>query len=81
METCFTSRGVGVANLDKDGDNDVVVSGKSGLYVFYNIDTAPRGRQPFRMTPEEKYPTWFDWTKGPKKTIESFSSSSSSPLW
>jgi hypothetical protein len=52
-----------VVDLDKDGDSDVVVSGKSGLYVFYNHGAPHRGRAPHRLPPEEKYPDWFPWHK------------------
>ena len=33
-----------IADIDKDGQNDIVVSGKTGLYVFYNRGTTPRPR-------------------------------------
>ncbi len=52
-----------VVDLDKDGDQDVVVSGKPGLYVFYNHGTAPRDRGPVRLPPETTYPTWEPWYK------------------
>ena len=50
-----------IVDLDKDGRNDVVVSGKSGLYVFYNKGSAPAPRGPMRLPPEETYPTWVPW--------------------
>jgi hypothetical protein len=50
-----------VVDLDQDGDDDVVVAGKAGLYVFYNRATAPRERGEVRLTPESQYPSWVPW--------------------
>jgi hypothetical protein len=50
-----------IADLDKDGDNDIIVAGKTGLYVFYNEGTTPRERGPHRLPPEAAYPSWVDW--------------------
>ena len=50
-----------IADMDKDGDNDIVIAGKPGLYVFYNEGTAPRERGPQRLTPETTYPSWVGW--------------------
>jgi hypothetical protein len=50
-------------DLDKDGDTDVVVSGKGGLYVFVNEGFAPRQPGRNRLPPEETYPGWFPWQK------------------
>ena len=50
-----------IADVDKDGQNDIVVSGKTGLYVFYNRGTTPRTRGPQRLPVEETYPSWFAW--------------------
>jgi hypothetical protein len=52
-----------IADIDKDGRNDVVVSGKCGLYVFYNQGTTPRVRGPQRLPLEETYPDWYPWAK------------------
>ena len=52
-----------IADMDKDGDNDIIVAGKTGLYVFYNEGTTPRERGPHRMPLESTYPSWVDWTK------------------
>lgn len=54
-----------IEDMDKDGRNDVVVPGKSGLYVFYNVADTPRGKQPLRLAPESTYPTWEDWRDMP----------------
>jgi hypothetical protein len=56
-----------VADMDKDGDNDIVVTGKSGLYVFVNEGFAPRQPGKHRLTPESAYPNWTDWAKPPKR--------------
>jgi hypothetical protein len=50
-----------IVDLDKDGDQDIVVSGKAGLYVFYNQGTTPRERGPQRLLLEETYPSWVPW--------------------
>jgi len=50
-----------VADMDGDGNNDIVVAGKGGLYIFYNKAMAPRPRQPHRLPPESKYPSWVPW--------------------
>jgi hypothetical protein len=52
-----------LADLDKDGDLDIVVAGKTGLYVFYNEGTTPRDRGKIRLPPEETYPSWVPWYK------------------
>jgi hypothetical protein len=55
-----------IVDLDKDGDNDIVVTGKSGLYVFLNEGLAPRQPGPIRLPLETTYPSWVDWAKRPK---------------
>lgn len=50
-----------VVDMDQDGDQDIVVSGKPGLYVFYNVATAPQPRPKHQLTPEGEYPTWIPW--------------------
>lgn len=52
-----------ICDLDKDGRNDVVVSGKSGLYVFYHKGYAPAAREKNRLLLEETYPSWVPWHK------------------
>lgn len=52
-----------IADMDKDGRNDVVISGKGGLYVFYNKYDAPRPRAKQRLLLEETYPSWIPWHK------------------
>lgn len=52
-----------IVDLDKDGRNDVVISGKSGLYVFYNKGFAPAVTGKNRLLLEETYPSWVPWAK------------------
>jgi len=56
-----------IADMDKDGDNDVIVTGKSGLYVFYNEGFAPRQPGPIRLPLESTYPNWTPWAKAAKR--------------
>jgi hypothetical protein len=51
-----------VVDLDKDGRSDVVVAGKSGLYVFYHKGFAPAPKVPNRLLLEETYPSWVPWS-------------------
>lgn len=50
-----------IADVNKDGRHEIVVSGKAGLYVFYNLGKAPLPGQKMRLLPEETYPTWVPW--------------------
>ncbi len=52
-----------IADMDKDGRNDIVICGKAGLYIFYHkgVSPAPRGKS--RLLPEETYPSWKSWHK------------------
>ncbi|MCH5377027.1 MAG: VCBS repeat-containing protein, partial [Planctomycetes bacterium] len=50
-----------IADMDADGDQDVVVAGKGGLYVFYNKGIPARERPALRLPPEETYPSWIPW--------------------
>jgi hypothetical protein len=52
-----------IEDMDKDGDNDIVISGKSGLYVFYNVGVTPSPREPTRLPVEDTYPSWIPWHK------------------
>jgi hypothetical protein len=52
-----------LADMDKDGDNDIVICGKGGLYVFYNEGLTPSPRTETILPPEETYPTWIQWYK------------------
>jgi hypothetical protein len=50
-----------IADMNKDGRNDIIIAGKTGLYVFYNEGTMPRERGPHRLPDESTYPSWVDW--------------------
>ncbi len=50
-----------IADMDKDGKNDIVISGKGGLYVFYNKGMPPAARQ--KLPDHDSYPTWIQWHK------------------
>ncbi len=54
-----------IEDMDKDGRNDIVVPGKTGLYLFHNVADAPRPKQPMRLSPEETYPSWEPWRDMP----------------
>jgi hypothetical protein len=47
-------------DVNGDGRNDIVVSSKAGLYVFFNEGSAPRPRGPHRLPPESTYSNWKD---------------------
>lgn len=50
-----------IADMDKNGDNDIVISGKSGLYIFYNRGFTPIKKSEHILLPESTYPTWIPW--------------------
>ncbi len=50
-----------IVDMDKDGRNDIVVPGKAGLYIFYNIANAPQPKLPIRLPLEETYKSWKPW--------------------
>jgi len=50
-----------ICDLDKDGRNDVVVSSKCGLYVFYHKGFTPSTTGKNRLLLEETYPSWLPW--------------------
>ena len=52
---------IAIADVNGDGRNDIVVSSKAGLYVFYNEGDAPRRWTKPRLPPQTAYPTWRDW--------------------
>jgi hypothetical protein len=54
-----------IVDLDKDGRNDIVLSGKTGLYVFYNVADTPRPKPQTRLPQETKYPSWVPWNTLP----------------
>ncbi|MCL5279092.1 MAG: DUF1080 domain-containing protein [Planctomycetes bacterium] len=50
-----------IADLNKDGRNDIIIAGKGGLYVFYNHGNPPTPPLLHKLAPEEAYPTWRNW--------------------
>jgi hypothetical protein len=50
-----------IADMDKNGRNDVIFSGKGGLYIFYNTGVTPSSPGKHRLPPEETYPSWRAW--------------------
>jgi hypothetical protein len=50
-----------IADLNKDGRNDIIIAGKGGLYVFYNQGNPPTPPHLHKLAPEETYPTWRPW--------------------
>ena len=52
-----------VADMDKDGREDVIIAGKGGLYVFYNRGEPPTPSRAHKLPPHERYPTWREWPR------------------
>ncbi len=50
-----------IADMDGDGDNDVVIAGKGGLYLFTNHGRPPSLANLHVLAPESAYPTWREW--------------------
>ena len=42
---------INIADMDGNGRQDVVLSGKGGLYIYYNLATAPQPRPEHRLPP------------------------------
>jgi hypothetical protein len=56
-----TGMKLNIADLNKDGRNDIIIAGKGGLYVFYNHGNPPTPPRLHKLAPEEAYPTWRPW--------------------
>ncbi len=56
-----TGMKINIADMDADGDNDIVLAGKGGLYILYNRGLAPAPRPKPILPPEASYPTWRPW--------------------
>ncbi len=54
---------INVKDMDKDGRNDVVLAGKTGLYVFYNQGNPPKPKYANALPPYYTYPTWREWPR------------------
>ncbi len=52
-----------VADMDKDGREDVIIAGKGGLFIFYNHGEPTTPRHAHKLPPHESYPTWREWPK------------------
>ena len=52
-----------IADMNKDGRNDVIIAGKGGLYVFYNEGSPTTPARKHKLPPEEVYPTWRQWPR------------------
>jgi hypothetical protein len=50
-----------IADMNKDGRNDIVIAGKGGLYVFYNHGFPTTPPRAHKLPPHETYPTWRSW--------------------
>jgi len=50
-----------IADMDADGDNDVVIAGKGGLYLFENQGLPPRPRREYKLPGHDTYPSWHQW--------------------
>ena len=56
---------VHIKDMDADGHNDAVISGKGGLYIFYHRGEPPREKPKHRLPPEDQYPNWEQWRDMP----------------
>ncbi len=54
---------INLADMDRDGRLDVVLAGKSGLYILYNRGVPPTRRPKELLPPEDMYETWFQWPR------------------
>ena len=52
---------INVKDMDKDGRMDVILAGKTGLYVFYNQGNPPKPKYANALPPYHTYPTWRQW--------------------
>jgi hypothetical protein len=56
---------INIVDIDRDGDNDVVLAGKSGLYILYNEGSRPRPRPTQFLPTEDTYVSWTQWFNQP----------------
>ncbi|MEZ4699098.1 MAG: family 16 glycoside hydrolase [Rhodothermales bacterium] len=52
---------INIKDMDHDGKNDVVLAGKTGLYIFYNKGNPPTPNFANDLAPYYTYPTWREW--------------------
>lgn len=50
-----------IADMNKDGRNEVVIAGKGGLYIFYNEGSPPTLGVRRKLPPHDSYPSWRQW--------------------
>jgi hypothetical protein len=50
-----------IADIDRDGRNDVIIAGKGGLYVFFNKGNPTTPGVKNKLPDHNTYPTWRDW--------------------
>lgn len=62
-----------IADMDGDRKPDIVATGKSGLYIFYNKGVPPKARGKNLLPDETTYPSWVPWdTPRPRRDAEGF---------
>ena len=52
-----------IADINRDGRNDVIIAGKGGLYVFFNKGNPTTPGVKNKLPDHNTYPTWRDWPK------------------
>ena len=52
---------INVKDMDTDGRNDVILAGKTGLYIFYNKGNPPTPNYANEFAPYHYYPSWREW--------------------
>ncbi len=52
---------INIADMDGDGDNDVVLAGKGGLYLMVNQGSPPTEGTRDRLPSYDTYATWRSW--------------------
>ncbi len=52
---------INVKDMDGNGMDDVILAGKTGLYVFYNQGSPPKPKYANALPPRYTYPTWREW--------------------
>jgi hypothetical protein len=62
-----------IADMDGDKKPDIVTTGKSGLYIFYNKGVPVKAREKNLLPDETTYPSWIPWdTSRPRPDAEGF---------
>ncbi len=58
-----TGMKINIKDMDHDGDNDVILAGKGGLYVFYNEGRPSIENYANALPKYSTYSTWRDWAR------------------